>query len=217
MQKKEHSFNFKKFDAARKNFLKANKDESFVIIEGNIPFILSAPHGVSQVRLGKNKFRERGSLALALEVQKRTGAHLIAKTKNCGDDANFDEICPYKEELKRYIKEKNIKFLIDFHGMKKERPIHVNIGTNFGRNVQANVFLLDYLIEKLKQEKFITEIDNPFVGNRNTVAGTIAEKLGIWTIQLEVNYEITNDNHFLIVLERLIKCLQETIEKSIML
>ena len=32
---------------------------------------------------------------------------MIAKTKNNNDDANFDEVSPYKNTIRKLIKEKN--------------------------------------------------------------------------------------------------------------
>lgn len=211
---KVKDFNFRKFHDDRKRFLRENKDESFVIESGNIPFIVSAPHGVSQVRLGKSKFKEPGSLSLALDVAKRTGAHLIAKTKNCNDDANFEEICPYKEELKRYINANDIKFLIDFHGMKKSRNIDVEFGTNLGQNIKANEKLFDFLCYNLKNDGFVVEVDQPFKASSKSVAGQVARDCGIWTIQMEVNYKYTMDKKYQNRLVEIINCVVDTIEKA---
>lgn len=207
-------FSFKKFHEDRKRFLRENKDESFVIKQGEIPFMISAPHGVSQVRLGKTKFKEPGSLSLAIDVAERTGAHLIAKTKNCNDDANFEDICPYKEELKRYIKTNGIKYLIDFHGMKKSRKVDVELGTNFGQNIRANEKLFDFLCYNLKNDGFVVEVDQPFKASSKSVAGQVARDCGIWTIQIEVNYKYTMDKEYQDKLVEIISCVVDTIEKA---
>lgn len=207
-------FSFKKFNDRRKKFLKSNANKSFEIIKGNIPFMLSAPHGVSQVRLGGYKFAEPGSLGLAMEIQELTGAHLIAKTQNMNDDANFDEVCPYKEQLKRYIKENKIKYLIDFHGLAKKRPIDINLGVNFGENVKSNEKLFDFLNERLTKKGFVVSIDQPFCGKSGTVSGYIAKELGIWTVQLEVNHKYTNEAKYVTYLKDLIDCVVQTIELS---
>ncbi|MDE6583571.1 MAG: N-formylglutamate amidohydrolase, partial [Clostridia bacterium] len=174
----------------------------------------SAPHGVSQVRLGESKFPEPGSLGLALEVQELTGAHLIAKTQNLNDDANFDEICPYKEKLKRYIKENKIKYLIDFHGLSKKKPIDINLGVNFGVNVKPNEKLFDFLNERLTKKGFVVSIDQPFCGKSGTISGYIAKELEIWTIQVEVNCKYTNEAKYVSYLKDLIDCVVQTIEMS---
>lgn len=207
-------FDFKRFVWRKNKFLKDNCDENFVVVEGSGNFMVSAPHGVQQLRLGKRKFAEPGSLALALEVGKRTNAHLIAKTKNCNDDANFDRISPYKETLKKYIKENNIKYLIDFHGMKKSRPIDINLGVFMGFNIRPNEPLFDFLSDEFKSKGFVVENDNPFWAKSPTVAGSIAQELGIWTLQLEVNYKYTSEEKFQSRLVDIVDCLIKTIEKA---
>lgn len=207
-------FSFKRFNDRRKKFLKENANQSFQILKGSIPVMISAPHGVSQVRLGAFKFAEPGSLGLALEIQEQTDAHLIAKTENRNDDANFDDVCPYKEELKRYIKKNKIKYLFDIHGLAKKRPIDINLGVNFGANVKPNEKLFDFLNQRLNKKGFVVSIDQPFCGKSGTVSGYISKELGIWTIQFEVNYKYTNEAKYVTYLKDLIDCLVQTIEMS---
>lgn len=45
--------------------------------------------------------------------------------------------------------------------------------------------------EKVKKEKFVVSVDNPFCGGAKTIAGTFGGD--IWTIQVELNYDITNN------------------------
>lgn len=203
---------FSNYVTRRRIFLKNNKEKSFVVQEGKIPFMISAPHGVSQVRLGNPKVAEPGSLSLALELCKRTGAHLIAKTQNCNDDANFEEICPYKDVLVKYIKSHDIKFLIDIHGLKKIRGMDINIGTYLGENIKPNEKAFDFLNEKLESEGFVVSIDQPFFASPNSVATYVSKNCGIWTIQLEVNYKITNEYQNVERLTDLVGCLVEFIE-----
>ena len=205
---------FRNFVFRRRFFLKRNRNENFVVKKGNIPFMISAPHGVSQLRLGKHKVAEPGSLAFALELAKQTGAHLIAKTKNCEDDANFDEHSPYKEFLVEYVKQNNIKFLIDVHGMKKNRPIDINIGTHLGENIKVNENVFDYMVYALKGAQFSIDVDQPFYSGINSIACTIAKRCGIWAIQLEINCKLTNESKYIKKLNILLNCIIKTIEKS---
>ena len=108
---------FGKIHNRRKAFLKENDKIDHVVIYGRKGVLLSAPHGVNHVRLGKEKYREVGSLATALELQRRTDCFLIAKTQNSGDDANFDSNCKYRKSIERLIEKGQIKYLIDFHGL----------------------------------------------------------------------------------------------------
>lgn len=206
------NFSFKEYSKNRRKFLKVNSKKDFVIENGKIPFFISAPHGVSQVRLGKLKYRELGSLAVALELQKRTGAYLIAKTKNCNDDANFDAVSPYKEELKRQIKKHKIKYLIDIHGLKKSRDIDINLGTNFGQNIKTNEKLFDFLFEGFKQRGFDVSVDQPFCGDVDTVSGNVAKNCKIWAIQIEINCKYTNEKRYADRLIDILEVIKQTID-----
>ena len=153
-----------------------------------------------------------GSLAVALELQKRTGAYLIAKTKNCNDDANFDAVSPYKEELKRQIKKHKIKYLIDIHGLKKSRDIDINLGTNFGQNIKTNEKLFDFLFEGFKQRGFDVSVDQPFCGDVDTVSGNVAKNCKIWAIQIEINCKYTNEKRYADRLIDILEVIKQTID-----
>lgn len=176
----------------RKKFLKANKNKSYTTIEGANHVLISAPHGVPQVRLGKNKLQEIGSLGIALYVAEKTGSFLIAKTKNNFDDANFDEVSDYKDECYRLIKEHDIKYVIDFHGLDHKRHIDINLGTHLGHNVETNTKLIDELERELKTA-FLVNIDQPYMASANTVSSSCKRQFPyLWTLQVEVDYMITN-------------------------
>ena len=92
-------YTFNQLHNERISFLEVNKNKDNFVINGHNNILLSAPHGVSQVRLGKPKHSEIGSLTTALFLQKHTDCFLIAKTKNNCDDANFDEKSKYKDNI----------------------------------------------------------------------------------------------------------------------
>ena len=80
---------FNKFINERKKFLEENSKKDHVVLIGKNNILISAPHGVSQVRLGKYKVHEIGSLATALYLQNQTSCFLIAKTRNNNDDSKY--------------------------------------------------------------------------------------------------------------------------------
>lgn len=187
---------FNKVHDERKRFIKENGDKSFAVREGKKCVLISAPHGVSQVRLGRPKFSEIGSLATALYVAEKTDSFLIAKTKNEFDDANFDEKCEYKDECYKLIRSHGIKYVIDFHGLSHKRGIDVNFGTHIGRNVEVNKRLFEDLKSKFEKE-FIVTIDQPFMGEARTIAGSCKNKFpDLWTLQVEIDCAITNKKEY---------------------
>lgn len=184
--------NFNQLHNNRKKFIAENKLKDHVIINGENNILISAPHGVSQVRLGKYKAAEIGSLALSLNLQKTTNSFLIAKTKNNNNDANFDEISSYKDDIKKLIKKHNIKYFIDFHGLAEKRECDINLGTHLGKNIDSNNLAFNSL-QKSLENNFTVAIDQPFMAGSRTLSGSLRNEFeNLWTIQIEVNCGITN-------------------------
>lgn len=194
----------------RKKFIKSNEDKSFAIVEGKGSVLLSAPHGVSQVRFGREKYEESGSLATALCLQNRTNFTLIGKTRNENDDANFDEESPYKDAIDGLIYRFNIKYIVDFHGLKASRPCDINLGINLGQNIETDIPAFDRLCDALKNGGFVVFVDQPFMANIRTVSGFIHNKFpDVWTIQMEINSAITNRIENFSKFQRLLHILED--------
>ena len=98
------NFSFNSTKILRKNILERNSDIDSVFIEGNNYVLISIPHGVDQIRLGKYKVAEIGTIPLGVLLAKYTQSHILIKTKNSYDDANFDLDCDYRKKLKKLIK-----------------------------------------------------------------------------------------------------------------
>ncbi len=139
---------FKVFKNSYKQFNNLNKNNpSFNLLTGNINgVIFSCPHAVSQTRNGKEKIADldTGPLGVALNS---LGYSVLLKTQNCNDDANFDKKSHYKNFLSKYIKNNNIKYLIDLHEMSNKRNVLFSLGTNFGVNSDETLELTNQFIK----------------------------------------------------------------------
>ena len=187
------STSFKNFGKLRKDLLAQNQDTDHVFFQTNSSVLISAPHGVPQVRLGKLKVAEIGTIPVTMLLAKHTNSNLLIKTQNNNDDANFDDDCEYRKTLSNIIKSQNIKYLIDIHGLAKFRPCDINLGSNFGQNTKLNQKLFNSLKSALETARFTVSIDEPFCAGPRTIAGAFAKSHGIWTIQIEINCNITNN------------------------
>ena len=196
----------------RKKFFRDNANKDHVILNGTNSVLLSAPHGVYQVRLGKLKHNEPGSVALALLLGLSTNSYLIVKTQNNNDDANFDEDCPYRNTIESLVNKNEIKYLIDFHGMDKKRKWDINLGSHLGHNVESNVQILNDLEKELTDQGFSVAIDNPFMAQYHTISSFAKQKLGIWSLQIEINCAITNEKKNFDKFEKLVKILEKWIK-----
>ena len=205
--------NFKQIHDERKSFINKYKNCDHKVMEGRTKILISAPHGVSQVRLGKPKFSEIGSLATALELHKRTGSYLVAKTKNNFDDANFDEASNYKKTIKKIIEDKDIRYLIDFHGLCASRDCDINLGTHLGQNIKTDEIAFNGLYKELVQNGFKTTIDQPFMAGARTISGSMASLYkNLWTIQIEINCSITNKKENFRRYQKLLDILEDWIK-----
>ena len=185
-------FKFGKIRSGRINFLKEN-NKDHVLIEKDGCVLLSAPHGVSQVRLGKPKAREIGSLSTALCLSELANCSLIAKTRNNFDDANFDRDCAYRKTLIGFLKKGKTKYLIDFHGLASKRDVDINLGVNLENNVKTDIEAFERLKKNLESGGFKIVVDNPFMASGRTISGAMKNLFeNLWTIQIEINCAITN-------------------------
>lgn len=165
-------------------------DNSFEYEQGDITDILiSAPHAANQTREGKIKYSERFTGVIAKILHKYYGYSIIYKTKNCGDDANYDEESPYKDFLFKKCKEFKPLIVLDLHGLSKNRAAQINIGTNFGNSVFQDNEIITCLINCFKKFKIMNiVIDHPFSAGARTITGSVSEKVGTKAIQIEMNY-----------------------------
>lgn len=189
----EKIVSFDKLHNQRKSFLKEFANKDHIIVNGTNNILISAPHGVSQVRLGKHKVSEIGSLSTALYLKANTGCSLIAKTKNNNDDANFDGRSSYKNSIKSLIMDNNIKYIIDIHGLGANRECDINLGTHLGNNIQNDINAFNLLNKLLSDNGYKVSIDQPFMAGSQTICGSIKNEFSnVWTLQIEINCAITN-------------------------
>lgn len=184
-------FSFYKARYIRKRILDKYGDEDHVYFKGVNNVLISAPHGVSQTRLGKYKVPELGTIPLAILLQGETLSHVIIKTKNNFDDANFDEESAYKRKIEKLVGKQNIKYIIDIHGLAASRDIDVNLGVNMGENIKNSPKSFDRLVSLLSPH-FKVAVDQPFMASHNTISSYFARTMGLFTIQIEVNCSLTN-------------------------
>lgn len=169
----------------------------FELIKGNGCVMVSAPHSAEQLRNGRKKYGEYLTGVLINMIRDRVGCSVIFKTKNCGDDANYDERCRYKAKLARFVKKNGIRYLIDLHQMNPSREQMVDIGTGYGKNVEADPGFVD-IVRNCFAENGIEGVfvDEPFAAiHPFTVSSFISRECGIPCIQIEFNTRILSKRY----------------------
>lgn len=164
-----------------------DREQSFVLIEGNSKVMVSAPHAVEHTREGKVRYPEPQTADLAKELHERLDCPIIYKTANAGDDANYDTECIYKETLAAYVKEHDIRFLIDLHQMAGFRKEQICVGTGYGQNI-SDVSETECCVQAFREQGLEVSVDSPFAASYPyTVAAYIHRECGIPCVQIEIN------------------------------
>lgn len=185
---------------------------NYKIIKGTIPIILSAPHAVNQNREGKIKGPDILTGAIVQYLAIRTGVSGIIRTYNFNDDPNYEnqgQSLKYKEEILNLIKEKNIKILIDVHGCKDNHGFDIDLGTNYGENINQDNSCLEILKAEFSKIGKVV-LDNKFRASRDTtVSNFINKNSKIPCIQMEISSRIRRNSEnlisFLEIFEKLLK------------
>ena len=105
-----------------------DKDFStFKILKNKCKIMISAPHSVKHVREWEMLPQDLLTWWLTLYLWKRLNLPIIYSTSYKVWDPNYDENdkSEYKQALEKYIKENDIKLLIDLHGCSSYRDFSI--------------------------------------------------------------------------------------------
>ena len=181
-----------------------DKDFStFKILKNKSKIMISAPHSVKHVREWEILPQDLLTWWLALYLWKRLNLSVIYSTSYKVWDPNYDENedSEYKQALAKYIKENDIKFLIDLHGCRSFRDFSIELGTwgEWNPNLLWNEKILKIIIKSLNDgfkpyiqhtKKAITENTIFSAGRETTVSSFISKECKIPTVQIEINKEL---------------------------
>lgn len=170
-----------------------NNDKDYDLNKGNIPIILTAPHTMQQIKEDNTiKLSEPYTKAIALYVSKITNCSSLIKLKDTGIDSNSDNIDDFKLLLNDFIKENNIRLLIDIHGAKKEREFDIELGTL--NNISADFSTINELKESFIENGIKNiSVNNPFKGGG--IIRFIYGVTDIDVIQIEINRNFRDINN----------------------
>ena len=160
-------------------------DTDYIIKKGSLPILFTAPHTMEQVREdGTIKPSEVFTKAIALYLNHYANVNAMIKIKDTGLDSNRDNRDEFKTELLRFIKDNNIKLVIDLHGSKKEREFDLEFGT-------MNNLSADFSTIKELENSFLTNGISNITHNDPFKGGAITQYVyglkDVDIIQLEIN------------------------------
>ncbi|MCC3869602.1 hypothetical protein [Terrisporobacter mayombei] len=176
-----------------------NSKNDYEYKSGNIPILISAPHTVKQWRNEKCKKADIYTGALAKTLHRSTGAHVIYKARTNGDENCTTRETEYRKKIKEIVKKKGIKLIIDLHGIASDKDSDIDIGTGNSSNI--NLLGQDYILSLIESSlgKNNYTVNKYFTGGKTyTISTYCASKLGVPTLQLEINkkYRSSNSKNF---------------------
>ena len=176
---------------------------TFKILKNKSKIMISAPHSVKHIREWEILSQDLLTWWLALYLWKRLNLPVIYSTSYKVWDPNFDENknSEYKQALAEYIKENNIKFLIDLHGCWSFRDFSIELWTwwEWNFNLLGRLDILNTIEKSLHDslKSYIQHTGKPVTKNtifsasrETTVSAFISKECKIPAIQIEINKEL---------------------------
>lgn len=158
------------------------------VVDGRVPIIVTAPHATSPMRDGKRRYSDGGgTAALALGLSELSHVWVIYTTYASPSDPNYYDDNEFKSTLKTLIERVRPVLLLDIHGSNPRRPYDVDFGTMDGSSLLGRNELFDQLVDRLRSEGIDNLSLNRFAASENATITKFASRLGVPSIQLEVN------------------------------
>jgi hypothetical protein len=161
-------------------------------IGGQIPILISAPHGAKHYRKrdGKGYWKKEDAYtsSLAIKLGQLTGAHVLYAKYKAGEDSNSDTRSAYKDFLRNVVREHDIKFVIDIHGASGSHPFKVDVGTMSDTPEESSCPTFMPIIQKAFRG-FEEHVFNKHfaAGSCGTVTSFARNDLGVEAAQFEIN------------------------------
>jgi hypothetical protein len=175
----------------------SDSEPEFLYVEGQIPVLLSAPHGAVHTRHGKEKEEDEYTAGLARLLGELTGAHVLYARRKSLCDPNYYPDGAYKRLLEEVCGASNLSFILDIHGTSSRRPFGIELGTACGQSCPDQKTLL---VQGLEKHGFCQSnppgptrlwIDHLFTGGGSERIETVTrfawKRLGIPAAQVEIN------------------------------
>ncbi|HVX92699.1 MAG TPA: hypothetical protein VHA74_01130 [Candidatus Dojkabacteria bacterium] len=191
------------------------KSESFKVLEGKNPVLLSAPHAFNHYRSNINQVYKAGE-PVTDDIVRRVAANIdcygIFTTQEMDYDPNSTSelLNIYQREVEQILKDKKIKYFIDIHGLndKYDYDMAIYYPFRFSKSQRFADRIKTSLMENMEKHLNIQVLNFP-ENQDNTLSINVSHKLRVPSIQIEVARYIREDEF---LLEKFI----EAFEKSLL-
>ena len=171
-------------------------EPEFRYVPGEVPILISAPHGAVHTRAGRLKEEDEFTAGIARLVAELTNTHVLYARRISRTDPNWDSDAPYKDQLRKIVEDAKIRFVLDLHGASAKRKFGVALGTMNGESCPEHH---KQIVQRLENCGFGAngsgldrlDVDNEFTGKgrpgQNTIIRFAWEELGTPAAQVELH------------------------------
>lgn len=188
----------------KKMILHSTYKNNWEIIPWIIPVIFSAPHAVPQFRDGEIKPCDEYTWEIVRKICKETWAYGIIRIKNFNDDPNYYNewlSLDFKNEIINIMNANNIRYGFDIHGCRDGLWFSIDIGTNYGKNINGNTELLAYLQQNLQNDRWDIAVDTIFDASKKEIVSTyVSENTECPYIEFEICRSLREDTDYIVSL-----------------
>ncbi len=175
--------------------LASEEEPEFLHIPGKTPVLLSAPHGATHTRDGKEKEEDEYTAGFARLVADLTNAHALYARRKSRTDPNDDPHAPYRHRLRSLVSDFHIRFVVDIHGARNERAFAVALGTINGESCPAQQDLIVETFEAYSFGQAMPPSDRLVVNHpaltggvsQDTITRFVSQRLGVPAAQIELH------------------------------
>lgn len=130
-------------------------ETEFSYNSGDIPVLLSAPHGAVHTRDGNLKDEDEYTAAFTRLIAEMTGAHVLYACRKSGTDPNWYPDVPYKQKLKEIVGSARIGFVLDIHGSSSRHNFGLALGTMADQSCPDH---RDQILASLRESQFSEDL-----------------------------------------------------------
>ncbi|MHC1716316.1 MAG: hypothetical protein AB9915_00245 [Candidatus Dojkabacteria bacterium] len=189
----------------------------FKVIQGKKPILFSAPHVYAHRRPRLNMAYKTGEPftdEIVKDVCNKIQSFGIYLCEDADYDPNFhtEEDNPYKQEIRKIVKENKIECLVDIHGLKDDNMYDLGIyyPTKFTRSRNL-AMKLQASLNKGELRGISISVFRFLDNEQETIGEYVASKLRIPSIQIEVARYIREDEN---LRDSFVKNLSEVLSKD---
>jgi hypothetical protein len=160
----------------------------FVVLRGDVPVLVSAPHATKVFRENAWRFADGGgTAALAVQLHELNRVSVIHTVFRAPSDPNFYDDNDYKKTLGTLLQETGAKLVLDIHGSDSRRPYEIDIGTLDGKSLMGHREIQEDLIHALQARGIEAISSNFFAASKNHTVTRYCAEHGVVAMQLEIN------------------------------